>query len=149
MIVLNLPSSSLAATIQPAGIDKSVGVVTGSIGKDPDDPRLASDPAVATYRAFLAKHLPDANPSDTNVVFGYNLAMALEHVLTQCGKDFGGENIMRQALSIRRLEVPMLPAGIVYDCSPSNHSMLTQMALQRWTGKTFEPLGQVISGSEE
>jgi ABC-type branched-subunit amino acid transport system substrate-binding protein len=149
MIVLNLPSSSLAATIQPAGIDRSVGVITGSIGKDPDDPRLASDPAVATYRAFLAKHLPGANPSDTNIVFGYNLAMALEHVLTQCGKDLGGENIMRQALSIRKLAVPMLPAGVVYDTSPSNHSMLTQMALQRWTGKTFEPLGQVISDSEE
>jgi branched-chain amino acid transport system substrate-binding protein len=86
MIVLNLPSSSLAATIQPAGVDKSIGVITGAVGKDPDDPRLAGDPAVASYRAFLAKHLPGANPSDANVVFGYNLAMALERVLTECGK---------------------------------------------------------------
>jgi ABC-type branched-subunit amino acid transport system substrate-binding protein len=148
MIVLNLPSSSLAATIQPAGVERSIGVITGAVGKDPDDPRLAGDPAVAAYRAFLAKHLPGANPSDANVVFGYNLAMALEHVLTACGRDLGRDNIMRHALGIRKLALPMLPAGVVYDTSPTNHSMLTQMALQRWNGKTFEPLGQVISGEE-
>jgi hypothetical protein len=42
----------------------------------------------------------------------------------------------------------MLPTGVVYDTSPSNHSMLTQMALQRWNGKTFKPMGEVISGAE-
>ena len=148
MIVLNLPSSSLASTIQPAGVERSIGVITGAVGKDPDDPRLASDTAVSTYRAFLAKHLPGANPSDANVVFGYNLAMALEDVLTRCGSDLSRENIMRQAVSIRKLALPMLPTGVVYDTSPDNRSMLTQMALQRWNGKTFEPLGQVISGAE-
>jgi len=148
MIVLNLPSSSLASTIQPAGVERSIGVITGAVGKDPDDPRLAGDAGVSTYRAFLAKHLPGANPSDANVVFGYNLAMALEDVLTRCGSDLSRENIMRQALSIRKLALPMLPTGVVYDTSPDNRSMLTQMALQRWNGKTFEPLGQVISGAE-
>jgi len=148
MIVLNLPSSSLAATIQPAGAEHSIGAITGAVGKDPDDPRLANDEGVAAYRTFLAKHLPGANPSDANVVFGYNLAMALEEVLTRCGNDLGRDNIMRQALSIRKLALPMLPAGVVYDTSPNNRSMLTQLALQRWNGKTFEPLGQVISGAE-
>ena len=81
-------------------------------------------------------------------MFGYNLAMALEDVLTRCGSDLSRENIMRQALSIRKRALPMLPTGVVYDTSPDNRSMLTQMALQRWNGKTFEPLGQVISGAE-
>jgi branched-chain amino acid transport system substrate-binding protein len=148
MIVLNLPSSSLAATIQPAGIDRSIGVITGAVGKDPDDPGLASDPAVAAYRAFVAKHLPGANPSDSNIVFGYNVAMALEHVLTRCGKDLSRENIMQQALSIRQLALPMLPAGVVYDTNPDNRSILTQMALQRWNGKGFDSMGLVISGAE-
>jgi branched-chain amino acid transport system substrate-binding protein len=148
MIVLNLPSSSLAATIQPAGIDRSIGVITGAVGKDPDDPGLASDPAVAAYRAFVAKHLPGANPSDSNIVFGYNVAMALEHVLTRCGKDLSRENIMQQALSIRQLALPMLPAGVVYDANSDNRSILTQMALQRWNGKGFDSMGLVISGAE-
>jgi branched-chain amino acid transport system substrate-binding protein len=146
--ILNIPSSSLAATIQPAGFQQSIGVISGAVGKDPDDPRLAGDQSVASYRAFLAKYLPGANPSDSNVVFGYNLAMALEDVLTRCGKELSRENIMQQALNIRKLALPMLPVGVVYDTSPSNRSMLVQIALQRWNGKSYEPMGQVISGAE-
>ena len=149
MIVLNVPSNSLAGTFQPAGFERAIGVITGAIGKDPDDHRLVGDASVADYRAFMAKYMPGANPSDSNIVFGYNVAMALEHVLTQCGSDLSRENIIQQALSLRSLALPMLPAGVVFDTSPGNHSMLTQMALQRWNGKAFESLGQVISGAED
>lgn len=148
MIVLNTPSNSVVGTFQPAGFERAVGVVAGAIGKDPDDPQLAADPAVAAYRAFMAKYMSGSNPSDSNIVFGYNVAMALEHVLTRCGKDFSGGNIMHQALSIRQLAAPMLPPGVVYDTGPDNRSMLTQMALQRWNGKGFDSTGLVISGSE-
>ena len=92
--------------------------------------------------------MPGSNLSDSNIVFGYNVAMALEHVLTQCGSDLSRDNIMRQALNIRTLALPMLPAGVVYDTASDNRSMLTQMALQRWNGKSFDSMGLVISGVE-
>lgn len=148
LIVLNTPSNSLVGTFQPAGFERAVGVVTGAVGKDPDDPQLAGDPGVMAYRAFMAKYMPGSNLSDSNIVFGYNVAMALEHVLTQCGSDLSRDNIMRQALSIRTLALPMLPSGVVYDTAPDNRSMLTQMALQRWNGKSFDSMGLVISGTE-
>ena len=148
LIVLNTPSNSLVGTFQPAGFERAVGVVTGAVGKDPDDPQLAGDPGVTAYRAFMARYMPGSNLSDSNIVFGYNVAMALEHVLTQCGSDLSRDNIMRQALSIRALALPMLPAGVVYDTAPDNRSMLTQMALQRWNGKSFDSMGLVISGVE-
>ena len=87
-------------------------------------------------------------PSKDKPVVPDNLAIALEDVLGRCGNDLRRDNIMRLALSIRKLAPPMLPAGVVYDTSPDNCSMLTQMALQRSNGKTFEPVGQVISGTE-
>jgi branched-chain amino acid transport system substrate-binding protein len=65
MIILNYPSSSVIGTLQPAGFEKSVGVVTGAVNKDPDDPRYAKDPAVADYRAFVAKYMPGTNASDS------------------------------------------------------------------------------------
>jgi branched-chain amino acid transport system substrate-binding protein len=148
MIVLNVPSSSLAATIQPAGVERSIGVISAFTGKDPDDPALANDRGVAAYRAFLAKYLPAANPSDANIIFGYNSAMALEDILTRCGRDFSRDNIMGKALSTKKLSVPMLVDGIFYDTSVNNRSALSQLALQRWNGKGFDPLGQVISGAE-
>jgi ABC-type branched-subunit amino acid transport system substrate-binding protein len=147
MIVLNYPSSSVVSTLQPAGLDKSVGVITGAVNKDPDDPRWAKDPAVADYRAFIAKYLPGANPSDTALVFGYTLAMALEHVLLECGNDLSRDNIMRQALGILKLQLPMAPPGMVIDTGPENHQMLTQLQLQRWNGTGFDALGEVISGT--
>jgi branched-chain amino acid transport system substrate-binding protein len=148
LIVLNTPSNSLVGTFQPAGFERAVGVVTGAVGKDPDDPQLAGDPGVMAYRAFMARYMPGSNLSDSNIVFGYNVAMALEPVLTQCGSDLSRDNIMRQALSIQTLALPMLPAGVVYDTAPDNRSMLTQMALQRWNGKSFDSMGLVISGVE-
>jgi branched-chain amino acid transport system substrate-binding protein len=147
MIILNYPSSSVIGTLQPAGFEKSIGVITGAVSKDPDDPRLAKDPAVADYRAFMAKYMPASNPSDSAIVFGYNLAMALEHVLKQCGDDFGRENIMKQALNIKKLALPMTPPGLLIDTSPTNHQMLTQLQLQRWNGKSFDVMGDVISGA--
>jgi ABC-type branched-subunit amino acid transport system substrate-binding protein len=147
MIILNYPSSSVIGTLQPAGFEKSIGVITGAVSKDPDDPRLAKDPAVADYRAFMAKYMPASNPSDSAIVFGYNLAMALEHVLKQCGDDFGRENIMKQALNIKQLALPMTPPGLLIDTSLANHQMLTQLQLQRWNGKSFDVMGDVISGA--
>jgi ABC-type branched-subunit amino acid transport system substrate-binding protein len=34
-IIVNFPSSSIAGTLKPAGLDKSVGVIVGTINKDP------------------------------------------------------------------------------------------------------------------
>jgi ABC-type branched-subunit amino acid transport system substrate-binding protein len=149
LIILNYPSSSVVGTLQPAGFEKSVGVITGAVSKDPDDPRFTNDPAVATYRDFMAKYLSASNPSDSAIVFGYNLAMTLEHVLKQCGNDLSRENIMKQALDIRKLALPMAPPGLLIDTSLTNHQMLTQLQLQRWNGKSFDTLGEVISGAGE
>jgi branched-chain amino acid transport system substrate-binding protein len=76
------------------------------------------------------------------------LGTAVEHVLGQCGDDLRRENIMRQALGIRKLALPMAPPGLVIDTSPENHQMLTQLQLQRWNGKSFDVMGEVISGAD-
>jgi len=68
-------------------------------------------------------------------------------VLKQCGDDFGRENIMKQALNIKQLALPMTPPGLLIDTSLANHQMLTQLQLQRWNGKSFDVMGDVISGA--
>ncbi len=148
LVIINVPSSSVAATLQPAGLDRSVGVITGAITKDPDDPKWKDDPAVAGYRAFIAEYLPGANASDANIVYGYNQAMILEQILRQCGNDLSRENIMKQALSLRDLSLPMLRPGIRINTSPTNHQTYTQLQLQRWNGRSWDHLGDAISGAD-
>jgi len=41
----------------------------------------------------------------------------------------------------------MTPPGLLIDTSPTNHQMLTQLQLQRWNGKSFDVMGDVISGA--
>jgi ABC-type branched-subunit amino acid transport system substrate-binding protein len=148
LVIINVPSSSVAATLQPAGLDRSVGVITGAITKDPDDPKWKDDPTVAGYRAFIEEYLPGANASDANIVYGYNQAMILEQILRQCGNDLSRENIMKQALNLRDLSLPMLRPGIRINTSPTNHQTYTQLQLQRWNGKSWDHLGDAISGAD-
>ena len=97
LLIINTISSSIAATIQPAGVEKAVGVVSSAINKDPTDPRWQGDAGVAAYNAFMSKYQPGADPSDVNNVFGYNQAMILVQILKQCGDDLNRENILKQS----------------------------------------------------
>jgi branched-chain amino acid transport system substrate-binding protein len=54
-------SSSITATLKPAGLDKSKGLITTYTLKDPTDPRWKDDVGNKEWAAFVAKYL---NPSD-------------------------------------------------------------------------------------
>ena len=60
----------------------------------------------------MIKYVPDGDLHDTNYVNAYNSAMVLEAVLKACGNDLSTENILKQAYSIKDLELPMLLPGI-------------------------------------
>src|SRR5262249_52277716 len=98
---LNTVGSAVGAVLQPAGVEKSVGIVTARYYKDPSDPQWKDDPAFREWLAWMKKYNPDADLNDYYNVHGYNIAMTLVHVLKQCGDDLSRENIMRQAAAIR------------------------------------------------
>ena len=101
--IINFPSGSTAGTIVPAGVDNSVGVVTGTFSKDPNDPKWNDDPDMANYRTIFANYLPGADIADTGYLIGYRQGMLLKQLLRQCGDDLSRENILRQARSSRTL----------------------------------------------
>jgi branched-chain amino acid transport system substrate-binding protein len=68
------------------------------------------------------------------------------HVLERCGDDLSRENILRQALAIKDLELPMLLPGIKINTSPDNYFLIRQMQLLRFNGEIWEPFGELISG---
>jgi branched-chain amino acid transport system substrate-binding protein len=68
------------------------------------------------------------------------------HVLEQCGDDLSRENILRQALAIKDLELPMLLPGVKINTSPDNYFLIRQMQLARFNGEIWEPFGELISG---
>jgi branched-chain amino acid transport system substrate-binding protein len=89
------------------------------------------------------------SPADVplgTAVYGFTTAATMVHVLEQCGDDLSRENILRQALAIKDLELPMLLPSVKINTSPDNYFLIRQMQLLRFNGEIWEPFGELISG---
>ncbi len=140
-------SSSVGATITPAGPEKAVGIITSNYLKDPTDPGWKDDAGMNEWRDFMAKYIPDGDTTDGGYVFSYGVCTTMNQVLKQCGDDFSRENIMKQALNIKNQTVPVLLPGITVSTAPDNYHPIRQMQLTRWSGTTWQRFGDVISAA--
>jgi branched-chain amino acid transport system substrate-binding protein len=143
---LNNVSISVGTVLKPAGLEKSVGVITADYRKDPTDPRWKDDAGYKQWLEFMKKYMPDADLGDNDYPYGMMSAMTMVQVLKQCGNDLSRENIMKEAANLKDLELPMLLPGIKVNTSPDNFAPIKQMQLQRFTGTSWELFGDVLSG---
>jgi len=141
-------SLSVGAVMTPAGPEKGIGVITSGYLKEQGDPAWASDPGMGEFREFLKRWMPEADPNDSNTVYGFALGRTLEQVLKQCEGDFSRENVLRQATSLKDVALPVLLPGITLQTSPTDHRPLQAMQLQRWDGQSWQRFGGVITGAE-
>lgn len=136
----------ISTVMEPAGVEAGTGILSTAYVKDPDDPAWADDAGVKGWREFMKKYVPDGDVHDTNYVNAYNSAMALEAVLKACGDDLSTENILKQAYSIKDLELPMLLPGIKINTSATDHVPVDQMQFMRFNGKTWDRFGELQKG---
>ena len=141
---INTPANSIDVTLKPAGLDKSIGLISVTYGKDPGDPQWADDAGVRSYLAFMKKYYPDAEPGERNTLIAYNEAMTLAAVLKQCGNDLTRENVMRQAANLKDLELPMLLPGIKINTSPTDYYPVEQVQLTRFDGTRWVRFGEMF-----
>ena len=139
-------AASIAATLKPAGLEKSKGLITAGYLKDPTVPSWQDDPGFKEWAAFATKYMSPADVREGTAVYGFTTAATMVHVLEQCGDDLSRENILRQALAIKDLELPMLLPGVKINTSPDNYFLIRQMQLARFNGEVWEPFGELISG---
>ncbi len=145
--VLNSVSNSVGSVLEPAGLEKSAGIVTAHYLKDPTDPQWQGTDEYAEWDAWMDKYYPDADKTDANNVYSYNVAMTLVHVLERCGDELTRENVMRQAATIQNLELPMLLPGVVINTSATDFYPIEGMMLGEFDGATWQLLGEVIDPS--
>lgn len=148
-ILLNYPSSSVGATLKPAGLERSVGVIVGTIVMDPTDAQWDSTAGMKNYRAFIDKYMPGVDIADGNYLFGYTQAMLLEQLIKQCGNDLSRENIIRQSKRLKNVALPTLLPGISVNTSDKVNMNYTQMRLQRWTGTRWDLFSEVLDASSD
>jgi len=142
---LDFVSSSVAATLEPAGLDKSIGIFSVAILKDPANPQWQDDPAMKEWLAWMNQYFPQGDKRDGANVYAYLVAQTLVQVLKQCGEDVTRDNIMRQAANLHDLKLPLLLPGITINTSRTDYRPIKQMQPMRFDGKRWELLGELIS----
>jgi branched-chain amino acid transport system substrate-binding protein len=141
---VNNVASSVGAVLSPAGLDKSVGLVTALYMKDPNDPQWVKDPGMQRWREFMNKYMPDANQTDFNYVYGYGAAQLMAMVLKSCGDDLTRENLMKQAASVKDVTLDVTLPGIKYNTGPDDYFLVKQLQLARFDGKRWVLVGEVM-----
>src|SRR3979490_2115203 len=134
----------ISSVMEVAGMEAGIGIISTAFAKDPMDPAWSEDRGVKDWRVFMAGYARDGDIRDQNYVFGYNFAMAVEHVLKAAGNDLSPENVHKQAYSIRDLELPMLLPGIKVNTAPDDHTPVKQMQFMRFDGKQWERFGALL-----
>ena len=142
---LHFGSAYVKATLEPAGLEKSMGILTMAFFKDPVQPRWAQDPATKEFLAFMKKYAPQQDVNNAMAVYGYIQAQTMANVLRQSGDELTRANVLKQATSFKSMSVSMLLPGITIDNSPADYFPFNTLQLVKFNGSEFEPVGKVIS----
>jgi branched-chain amino acid transport system substrate-binding protein len=145
---LNNVSASVGATLVPAGLEASQGLISTQYLKDPTDPQWKGDKGYKDWAAFMQKYYPDGNLADAGNVYGYSVAQTVVQVLKQCGNDLSRENVMRQAANLKNFELPMALPGIKLNTSPTDFYPIEQEQLIKFDGKEWVRFGELYDAAQ-
>jgi branched-chain amino acid transport system substrate-binding protein len=137
-------SLSIAAFLDPAGLEKSSGIICNARSKGWWSPRSRDDPAVREFLDWMTKYNPQASLRDQNNVAGYERAQTLVAVLQKCGDNLTRANVMKQASNLD-LELGMLRPGIKITTTPADFQPIHQLFLIRFDGQQWQGFGGTIS----
>jgi branched-chain amino acid transport system substrate-binding protein len=142
--ILDINASPVSATLQPAGLEASKGVISVNYGKDPADPTWKDDAGLKKYLDFMAKYFPEGDKMNTVNTYGYSTAQLLVQILKQCGDDLTRENVMKQAASLKNVELDLALPGMRINTSADDYRVNKQLQMMRFNGERWELFGPIL-----
>ena len=142
--ILDINASPISATLKPAGLEISKGIISTNYGKDPNDPQWKDDTGIKAYFAFMEKYYPEGDKLNTVNSYGYAAAELLVHILRQCGDDLTRENVMRQATNIKGYVPSLALPGMSLNTTANDYRINKQMQMMRFNGERWELFGTII-----
>ena len=137
----------MKSVLIPAGLEASQGIITAAYLKDPTDKQWETAPDFKVWKTWMEKYNPNASLIDSFNVYAYSVSATMHEV--RCGDELTCVNLMKQAASLRDLEIPMLLPGIKINTSPTDFYPIQSVRLQRFKGETWELFGDVISNESQ
>ncbi len=145
---LSNTAASISATLVPAGLEHSAGVMTAEWEKRPDDPEWAASPDMMAFLDTMKKYAPSADLSEDALVPGYVNAAMIAQVLAACGDELTRENVLNKATHLSGAAPPMLLPGIHLSNSPTVYTAFHQLRLAQFNGTRWVGLGELVDLSE-
>ncbi len=100
--------ASVGAALAPAGLEKSVGAVTAAYMKDAADKVWENDKGMVRVDRFHEAVVSARQPERRQQSVWLFAAQTVVAVLRQCGDNLTRENVMKQAASLKNVELPLL-----------------------------------------
>jgi branched-chain amino acid transport system substrate-binding protein len=144
--IVGVTGSAVAGALKPAGLEKSIGIITAFDGKDPSDRQWADDPDMIAYRDFMQKYYPDGDQNNGINFLGYSVGFTIAEMLRRCGDDLTREHLVDIATHIRGLRTPNMLPGTTMNMSPTDYDGFKQFQLFRFDGERYVPFGSLIGG---
>ncbi|MGH8736682.1 MAG: ABC transporter substrate-binding protein [Burkholderiales bacterium] len=141
---LNNVSASVGSVLKPAGLDKSVGILTTAYIKDATDPQWKDDADMKAWNAWMDKYYPAGDKLNNSNIYAYAVAYTMEQVLKRAGNDLTRKHVMYEAAHLKKLKVPLLLPGITVDTSPTDYAPIQCEQLAKFDGEKFALFGEVI-----
>jgi branched-chain amino acid transport system substrate-binding protein len=145
--ILDINATSVGAVMKPAGLEASKGVISVNYGKDPLDPTWKDDAGMKKYFEFMAKYYPDGDKDSSFNSYGYMTTQLLIDVLKQCGDDLTRENVLKQATSLKNVQLDLLLPGIVVNTTPTDYRVNKQLQMMKFNGERWEMFGPILEDS--
>jgi branched-chain amino acid transport system substrate-binding protein len=145
--LLNHVSASVGTVLKPAGLEKSVGVISALWLKDPTDPQWHNDDDYKFWSEWMDKYHTTGNKASAFNAASMAFSFSMHQVLKMCGDNLTRKNVIKQVTSIKDLEVPMLLPGLRVNTSPTDYYPVEQYQLARFDGKKFVLFGEVMDAS--
>jgi len=142
---LNNVSASVGTVMKPAGFENGQGIITAQYLEDPTDPQYANNKDFLEWKGFMQKYYPTGDLNDASNAYGYAVSNLVQIVLKQCGDDLTRANIMKQAASLKDIQLPMVIDGIKVNTSSTDYYPLQAVRLARFKGETWELFGDIIA----
>ena len=140
--------SSASALMEIVPQNAANGSISIVFGKDPAAPVWRKDKGVRLFQQIIKQYGSDIGPRDLKNGFmtaGMASAFTMVDVLRKAGRNLTRDSVMRAATHLREKNNPFVLPGITIRTTPKMRFPLTQVKLQRWSGKAWHPFGKLIS----
>ena len=143
-IYLSYISAAVSPTLVNAGLEKSVGILTATVIKDPTDTRWHQDADYLEWLAWMKKYYPKGDLSNMSNVYAYVANSTMVHVLRAAGPNPTREEVLKRLTNLRDYAAPMLVPGVTLSFKPDDYTGFRRMQLQKFDGAKWVPVGEPI-----